>query len=125
MRRSSGRTWRNIARSGAQYAAEMLRLTPLVEPVSIDETFLDLGGTEKLHGAYPAQLLAALARRIEDRLAITVSIGLSDTKFLAKLASNLASRAASLCSPGARQPSFSPASPSRCCGGLVLLCTGD
>ena len=67
----------------------MLRLTPLVEPVSIDEAFLDLGGTEKLHGACPAQLLAALARRIEDRLAITVSIGFSDTKFLAKLASNL------------------------------------
>jgi len=74
---------------GRAVRAEMLRLTPLVEPVSIDEAFLDLGGTEKLHGAYPAQLLAALARRIEDRLAITVSIGLSDTKFLAKLASNL------------------------------------
>jgi DNA polymerase-4 len=74
---------------GRAVRAEMLRLTPLVEPVSIDEAFLDLGGTEKLHGACPAHLLAALARRIEDRLAITVSIGLSDTKFLAKLASNL------------------------------------
>ncbi len=74
---------------GRAVRAEMLRLTPLVEPVSIDEAFLDLGGTEKLHGACPAQLLAALARRVEDRLAITVSIGLSDTKFLAKLASDL------------------------------------
>jgi DNA polymerase-4 len=47
---------------GRAVRAEMLGLTPLVEPVSIDEAFLDLGGTEKLHGACPALLLAALAR---------------------------------------------------------------
>ena len=67
----------------------MMRLTPLVEPLSIDEAFLDLSGTQDLHGAFPAQLLATLARRVEDALAITVSIGLSDNKFLAKLASDL------------------------------------
>jgi DNA polymerase IV len=67
----------------------MMRLTPLVEPLSIDETLLDLSGTQELHGAFPAQLLATLARRVEDALAITVSIGLSDNKFLAKLASDL------------------------------------
>jgi DNA polymerase-4 len=74
---------------GRAVRAEMQRLTPLVEPLSIDEAFLDLAGTEALHGAAPAQLLAALARRIEARLSITVSIGLSYNKFLAKLASDL------------------------------------
>ncbi len=74
---------------GRAVRAEMQRLTPLVEPLSIDEAFLDLTGTEPLHGAAPAQLLAALARRIEATLGITVSIGLSYNKFLAKLASDL------------------------------------
>jgi DNA polymerase-4 len=74
---------------GRAVRAEMMRLTPLVEPLSIDEAFLDLSGTQDLHGAFPAQLLATLARRVEDALAITVSIGLSDNKFLAKLASDL------------------------------------
>src|SRR4051794_1660840 len=68
---------------GGQVRAAMRRLTPLVEPVSIDEAFLDLSGTESLHGACPAQLLAELARQIETDLAVTVSIGLSDNKFLA------------------------------------------
>jgi DNA polymerase IV len=77
-----------MRRSDAR-CAPRCRLTPLVEPLSIDEAFLDLGGTELLHGACPAQLLAGLARRIESQLAITVSIGLSDNKFLAKLASDL------------------------------------
>src|ERR1700751_1710237 len=67
----------------------MLQLTPLVEPISIDEAFLDLGGTERLLGECPAQLIATLARRVEAELGITVSIGLSDNKFLAKLASDL------------------------------------
>jgi DNA polymerase IV len=74
---------------GRQVRAEMQRLTPLVEPLSIDEAFLDLSGTEALFGACPAQLLAGLARRVEAALGITVSIGLSDSKFLAKIASDL------------------------------------
>ncbi len=74
---------------GRAVRAEMRRLTPLVEPLSIDEAFLDLAGTERLHGACPAQLLAALACRVEETLGVTLSIGLSDTKFLAKIASEL------------------------------------
>jgi DNA polymerase-4 len=74
---------------GIEVRAAMQRLTPQVEPLSIDEAFLDLSGTEPLHGACPAQLLAELAKRIETELAITVSIGLSDNKFLAKIASDL------------------------------------
>jgi DNA polymerase IV len=74
---------------GREVRAEMRRLTPLVEPLSIDEAFLDLSGTEALHGACPAQLLAGLAWRVETSLGVTVSIGLSDNKFLAKIASDL------------------------------------
>ena len=74
---------------GRAVRTEMRRLTPLVEPLSIDEAFLDLNGTAAMHGVAPAQALAALARRVEAALGITVSIGLSYNKFLAKLASDL------------------------------------
>jgi DNA polymerase-4 len=67
----------------------MLELTPLVEPVSIDEAFLDLAGTERLHRASPALALARFARRVEGEVGITVSIGLAPNKFLAKVASDL------------------------------------
>ena len=76
-------------RVGREVRALMLDLTPLVEPVSIDEAFLDLSGTERLHGRSPAKSLAAFARRVEDNIGITVSIGLSANKFLAKIASDL------------------------------------
>ncbi len=74
---------------GREVRAMMLELTPLVEPLSIDEAFMDLSGTESLHCASPAATLAALARRVETELAITLSIGLSTNKFLAKIASDL------------------------------------
>jgi DNA polymerase-4 len=64
-------------------------LTPAVEPLSLDEAFLDLGGTARLHGAPPAVLLARLAKGIETGLGVTVSVGLSHNKFLAKMASDL------------------------------------
>jgi DNA polymerase-4 len=67
----------------------MEETTPLVQPLSIDEAFLDLSGTELRHHGPPAKTLAALAKRIEAEVGITVSIGLSYNKFLAKLASDL------------------------------------
>lgn len=67
----------------------MNALTPLVEPVSIDEAFLDLTGTVALHKMSPAQSLNRLTRRIEADIGVTVSVGLSHNKFLAKLASDL------------------------------------
>ena len=67
----------------------MQDLTPLVEPLSLDEAYLDLSGTERIHHRSPAQTMAALALRIEREVQITVSIGLSGNKFLAKLASEL------------------------------------
>jgi DNA polymerase-4 len=64
-------------------------LTPLVEPLSIDEAFLDLSGTGAVHRAPPAVVLARLAKRVEDEIGITISVGLSHNKFLAKIASDL------------------------------------
>ncbi|MBM3558850.1 MAG: DNA polymerase IV [Alphaproteobacteria bacterium] len=74
---------------GRQVRTLMEATTPLIEPLSIDEAFLDLTGTQRLHGAPPAATLIRLARRIEDEIGVTVSIGLSYNKFLAKLASDL------------------------------------
>ncbi len=74
---------------GRQIRALMLEQTPLVEPISIDEAFMDLSGTEQLHRASPAMTLARLQRRIENEIGITVSIGLSFNMFLAKVASDL------------------------------------
>ena len=64
-------------------------LTPLVQQVSIDEAYLDLSGTEKLHGKRPSELLSSLQNKIQSDIGITVSIGLSYNKFLAKSASEL------------------------------------
>jgi DNA polymerase-4 len=69
--------------------AMMEDLTPSIEPLSLDEAFMDLTGTERLHGAPPAILLARLTKRMEDELGLTGSIGLSHNKFLAKIASDL------------------------------------
>lgn len=72
-----------------QVRALMESVTPQVQPLSIDEAFLDLAGTERVHRGPAARTLALLAGRIEDECGITVSIGLSYNKFLAKLASDL------------------------------------
>ncbi len=74
---------------GREVRRLMLEITPLVEPLSIDEAFLDLSGTERLHHGSPAHTLVRLARRIESAVGVTVSIGLSYNKFLAKVASDL------------------------------------
>ncbi|MEJ2021846.1 MAG: DNA polymerase IV [Maritimibacter sp.] len=67
----------------------MEELTPSIEPLSLDEAFLDMTGTEKLHHASPAAMLARLVKRMEDELGLSGSIGLSHNKFLAKVASDL------------------------------------
>ncbi len=64
-------------------------LTPAVQPLSLDEAFLDLSGTARLHGAPPAVLLARLTRAMETELGLTGSVGLSHNKFLAKIASDI------------------------------------
>ena len=72
-----------------QIRAMMEALTPLVEPLSLDEAYLDLSGTDRIHHQSPAKTMATLAGRITRDIGITVSIGLSGNKFLAKLASEL------------------------------------
>ena len=79
---------KKYAAVGRRVRAMMRDLTPLVEPLSIDEAFMDLAGTAALHRGSPATTLAALARRVEKELSITASIGLSYNKFLAKIASD-------------------------------------
>jgi DNA polymerase-4 len=76
-------------RVGREVRKLMFELTPQVEPLSIDEAFMDLTGTDRLHGMSPARSLARFARRVESEIGITVSIGLSANKFLAKIASDL------------------------------------
>ena len=92
----------------------MMDVTPLVQPLSIDEAFLDLTGTARLHAMSPALTLAHLLARIEREVGITASVGLSHNKFLAKLASDLEKprgfsllgRAETLAFLGARPVSF-------------------
>jgi DNA polymerase-4 len=69
--------------------ALMNELTPVVEPLSLDEAFMDMTGTARLHGAPPAVMLARLVKRMKDEIGLTGSIGLSHNKFLAKVASDL------------------------------------
>ena len=82
--RPDGKKYAALAR---RLRARMRALTPQVQPVSIDEAYLDLRGTRRLHRQSPAQVLARFARELEDEFDLTVSIGLSHNKFLAKLAS--------------------------------------
>ncbi|MBO0236794.1 DNA polymerase IV, partial [Vibrio parahaemolyticus] len=74
--------WREVRQA-------METLTPLVEPLSVDEAFLGLSGTERVHRTIPAKVLARFARDVERDIGITVSVGLSVNKFLAKIASDL------------------------------------
>ncbi|MFK7791808.1 MAG: DNA polymerase IV [Devosiaceae bacterium] len=77
------------AEIGREIRARMLALTPLVEPLSIDEAFLDLSGTERLHDGPPALTLLRFARAIEEEVGVTVSVGLSHNKSMAKMASDM------------------------------------
>ncbi len=69
--------------------AMMEELTPAIEPLSLDEAFLDLTGTTRLHGAPPVVQMARLLKRMESELGLSGSVGLSHNKFLAKIASDL------------------------------------
>ena len=89
MPRSSAPTWKNTRDVSRQVRTLMFDMTPLVEPISIDEAFMDLSGTARLHGMSAAKVLARFAGRVEKEIGITVSIGLAANKFLAKIASDL------------------------------------
>ena len=74
------------AAAARQMRAMMARLTPLMQPLSVDEAVLDLSGTEALHGMPPAAVLTRFARDVEAQIGVTVSIGLARNRLLAKLA---------------------------------------
>ena len=73
----------------ARIMAKLAALTPLVQPLSLDEAWLDLAGCERLHGGPAAWVLAKAQQEIEREVGITVSVGLSANKFLAKIASDM------------------------------------
>ncbi|MEO0343909.1 MAG: DNA polymerase IV [Pseudomonadota bacterium] len=77
------------AKASREIRDMMEELTPAIEPLSMDEAFIDVTGTERLHGKAPAATLVGLIKRMEDELHLSGSIGLSHNKFLAKLASDL------------------------------------
>jgi len=82
-------TMAKYSAAGQQIHTIMRDYTPLVEPLSIDEAFLDLSGTQSLHHGSPARTLARIVNRIESEIGVTASVGLSYNKFLAKVASDL------------------------------------
>ncbi|MEM8920518.1 MAG: DNA polymerase IV, partial [Pseudomonadota bacterium] len=97
---------------GRKIRTMMQELTPLVQPVSIDEAYLDLTGTEALHECSPAETLMRLQARIEEEMRLTVSVGLSANKFLAKTASELDKpRGFSVISPEEAPDFLAPRSP--------------
>lgn len=73
---------------GAEIRVLMRQATPVIEPVSIDEAFLDFSTPDR-PAEPPALVLARLAAKVETMLGVTVSIGLAPNKFLAKIASDL------------------------------------
>lgn len=91
---------------------KMHALTPLVQVVSIDEAYLDLAGTTRLNKASPAEALVKLALDIERDVGITISIGLSVNKFLAKTASEMDKpRGFAAIGAGEAQPLLAPHAP--------------
>lgn len=74
---------------GEEIRTLMRELTPLVQPLSIDEAFLDLTDVVEGSDSSAAMRLASLVLRIEERIGVSASIGLSYNKFLAKIASDL------------------------------------
>ena len=80
---------KKYAEAGRQVRTLMEKVTPLVEPISIDEAFLDLAGTARLHGHSPALTLAQLVKDISTQIGITASVGLAYNKYLAKVAADL------------------------------------
>lgn len=79
--------------------------TPLVEPLSVDEAFLDVGGLQRLSGD-PVQIGARLREEVLDRVGLPITVGIARTKFLAKVASQEAKPDGLLLVPPEREVEF-------------------
>jgi DNA polymerase-4 len=79
--------------------------TPIVEPLSIDEAFLDVGGLAKVSGS-PPDIAAALRRAVRERVGLPITVGVARTKFLAKVASRVAKPDGLLVVPPGRELAF-------------------
>ncbi len=76
------------ARVSDEIMAVLADFSPLVEPVSVDEAFVDLTGTASLFGP-PSEAVRSIKRRIRAETGLTASAGLASNKFIAKIASDL------------------------------------
>jgi len=101
-----------------QVRALMHALTPLVQPISIDEAMLDLAGTETLHGAPPAAVLARFASDVERTVGVTVSIGLAANRLMAKIAAGRGKPRGFTVIDGAEAPGFLAPQPVRLLPGI-------
>jgi DNA polymerase-4 len=79
--------------------------TPLVEPMSIDEAFLDVGGLLRVSGS-PLQIAHGLRREVRERVGLAITVGVARTKFLAKVASAVAKPDGLLLVPADREREF-------------------
>jgi DNA polymerase-4 len=79
--------------------------TPLVEPLSIDEAFLDVGGLRRIAGS-PAEIAARLRRQVRERVGLPITVGVARTKFLAKVASGVGKPDGLLVVPPDRELAF-------------------
>ena len=100
-----------------QVRALMQRMTPRVQPLSVDEAVLDLAGTQALHGAPPAIVLARFARAVEAQVGITISVGLAPNRMLAKIAAGR-DKPRGFCVLGAEAPLLLAAEPVRLLPGV-------
>jgi DNA polymerase-4 len=95
--------------SYARYSKQVMGIfeqhTPLVEPLSIDEAFLDVSGARRLHGS-PAEIAWTIRERVHAETGLTCSIGVAATKYVAKVASSRAKPDGMLVVPAAQTVAF-------------------
>ncbi|MGN7965036.1 DNA polymerase IV [Microbacterium sp. 22179] len=106
--------YREVSR---QVMAIFESFTPLVEPLSVDEAFLDVQGVRRLWGS-PGVIARLVRERVADEVGITCSVGVAATKHVAKMASTIAKPDGMLVVPAARTLEFLSPRPVRAMWGV-------